>query len=245
MVQTIQKNIRVMPWQWKRIEKTAEERVFRQPTRGRARDGGLRTQRMSRPHARFGVEARSRVEVGPLASAPERLEPGASAALRCAVQTPEFWPLAHPSHFVRPSPALEKFVATHDIGLGDEPLVRTRELCAKLHDGFEYIPVHTEVDSPIEDFLETVRGACRNDADVKASIVRGWAVPCRYVSGYQGPETGEDARGESHTWVACWFLVVGWSGFDPTNTTEGNGRHVRVAVGRDYADPPEPGRVPG
>ena len=107
-------------------------------------------------------------------------------------------------------------MATHDIGLGDEPLVRTRELCAKLHDGFKYIPVHTEVDSPIEDFLETVRGVCRNDADVKASIVRAWAVPCRYVSDYQGPETGEDARGESHTWVACWFLVVGWSGFDPT-----------------------------
>ncbi len=77
---------------------------------------------MSRPHARFGVEARSRVEVGPLASAPERLEPGVSAALRCAVQTPEFWPLAHPSRFVRPSPALEKFVATHDIGLGDVPV---------------------------------------------------------------------------------------------------------------------------
>ena len=42
-----------------------------------------------RPHTRFEVKARSRVEVGPLTSAPERLEPSATEALRRAVQTPE------------------------------------------------------------------------------------------------------------------------------------------------------------
>ena len=191
-----------------------------------------------RPHARFEVKARSRVEVGPLASAPERLEPGATEALRRAVQTPELWPLANPSRFVRPSPALEKFMAAHDIALGEDPLVSARELCAKLHDVFEYIPGHTRVDSPIEEILETGRGVCQDYAHVMASIMRGWGVPCRYVSGYLGPEAAGEATGESHAWVECWFPGVGWTGFDPTNNIEGGERHVRVAVGRDYTDVP-------
>ena len=191
-----------------------------------------------RPHARFEVKARSRVEVGPLASAPERLEPGATEALRRAVQTPELWPLANPSRFVRPSPALEKFMAAHDIALGEDPLVSARALCAKLHDVFEYIPGHTRVDSPIEEILETGRGVCQDYAHVMASIMRGWGVPCRYVSGYLGPEAAGEATGESHAWVECWFPGVGWTGFDPTNNIEGGERHVRVAVGRDYTDVP-------
>ncbi len=191
-----------------------------------------------RPHAGFEVRAHSRVEVGPLASAPERLEPGATEALRRAAQTPELWPMTHPSRFVRPSPALEKFMAAHDIGLGDDPLVSARALCAKLHDVFEYIPGHTRVDSPIEDILETGRGVCQDYAHVMASIMRGWGVPCRYVSGYLGPEAAGEAAGESHAWVECWFPGVGWTGFDPTNDIEGGERHVRVAVGRDYADVP-------
>ena len=191
-----------------------------------------------RPHARFEVKARSRVEVGPLTSAPERLEPGATEALRRAVQTPELWPLANPSRFVRPSPALEKFMAAHDIALGEDPLVSARALCAKLHDIFEYIPGHTRVDSPIEEILETGRGVCQDYAHVMASIMRGWGVPCRYVSGYLGPEAAGEATGESHAWVECWFPGVGWTGFDPTNNIEGGERHVRVAVGRDYTDVP-------
>ena len=192
----------------------------------------------SRPHVRFEVRARSRVEVGPLASAPEGLEPGASEALLSAVRTPELYPMAQPSRFVRPSPALDAFVAAHDIAPGDDPLVSARELCAKLHDVFEYIPGHTRVDSPIEHILETGQGVCQDYAHVMASIVRGWGVPCRYVSGYLGPEAEGEATGESHAWVECWFPGVGWRGFDPTNNTEGDERHVRVAVGRDYADVP-------
>lgn len=191
-----------------------------------------------RSHAHFEIKARSRVEVGPLCFAPERLEPGATEALRNAVRTPELWPFANPSLFVRPSPALDRFVAAHGIGPGDDLLVSARELCAELHDVFEYIPGHTQVDSPIEHILETGRGVCQDYAHVMASIVRGWGVPCRYVSGYLGPEAEGSATGESHAWVECWFPGVGWTGFDPTNNVEGDERHVRVAVGRDYADVP-------
>ena len=129
-------------------------------------------------------------------------------------------------------------MAAHDIALGEDPLVSARALCAKLHDVFEYIPGHTRVDSPIEEIIETGRGVCQDYAHVMASIMRGWGVPCRYVSGYLGPEAAGEATGESHAWVECWFPGVGWTGFDPTNNIEGGERHVRVAVGRDYTDVP-------
>ena len=82
------------------------------------------------------------------------------------------------------------------------------------------------------------RGVCQDYAHVMATIVRCWGVPCRYVSGYLGPEVEGEDTGESHAWVECWFPGVRWTGFDPTNNIEGDERHVRVAVGRDYEDVP-------
>ena len=50
MVRTLQKNIRVTPGQWNRIEKEAVEReISAEPTRGRACDGGPRPRGVA-PH---------------------------------------------------------------------------------------------------------------------------------------------------------------------------------------------------
>ena len=38
--------------------------------------------------------------------------------------------------------------------------------------------------------------------------------------------------------VECWFPDLGWIGLDPTNNSGDDERHIRVAVGRDYADVP-------
>jgi transglutaminase-like putative cysteine protease len=38
--------------------------------------------------------------------------------------------------------------------------------------------------------------------------------------------------------VESWFPDLGWVGFDPTNNLVADHRHIRVAVGRDYADVP-------
>ncbi len=189
-------------------------------------------------HERLSIETRSVVEVGPLAPTPERLDPGAWEALARAGESLELWPMVHPSHFVAWSPALDEFKEKHDIAPGDDPLVSTRELCARLHRVLEHAPGETRVDSPIDRILETGRGVCQDYAHVMIAILRGWGIPCRYVSGYLGPLAGGVTRCESHAWVECWLPGIDWTGFDPTNDTEGNERHVRVAVGRDYADIP-------
>ncbi len=192
----------------------------------------------ARDHEQFTATARSTVEVGPLAPTPERLDAGATEALRRAAATVELWPMAHPSRFVDGTPALAQFMETHGIVPGGDPLVDARALCATLHQVFEYVPGETQVDSPIDRILKTGRGVCQDYAHVMAAILRGWGLPCRYVSGYLGPPEAGVARCESHAWVECWFPGLGWVGFDPTNDTEGDERHIRVAVGRDYADVP-------
>jgi transglutaminase-like putative cysteine protease len=44
--------------------------------------------------------------------------------------------------------------------------------------------------------------------------------------------------GATHAWVEALLPELGWTGFDPTNNLVAGERHVRVAIGRDYADVP-------
>ena len=192
-------------------------------------------------HRRLSILARSAVEVGPIPEAPSRLAADAWAALGRAAGEPELRLMLLPSRFVRPSPVLDAFIAERGLEPGEDPLAGALELRRRLHASFDYIPGTTAVDSPIERIIETRKGVCQDYAHVMASILRGWGIPTRYVSGYLGPERAEPggfANGESHAWVESWFPGAGWLGFDPTNDIQCDERHVRVAVGRDYADVP-------
>ena len=46
------------------------------------------------------------------------------------------------------------------------------------------------------------------------------------------------SQGASHAWVEALLPGSGWIGFDPTNNVHCGERHIRVAVGRDYAEVP-------
>ena len=71
------------------------------------------------------------------------------------------------------------------------------------------------------------------------AIVRGWGIPCRYVSGYLYHEKEGDFKSlvdQSHAWCECYLPSTGWIGFDPTNNVRAEERHIKIAVGRDYKD---------
>jgi transglutaminase-like putative cysteine protease len=73
------------------------------------------------------------------------------------------------------------------------------------------------------------------------ALVRRVGIPCRYVSGYLFHRTEDHDRSEedaTHAWVEAFLPELGWIGFDPTNDLIAAERHIRVAVGRDYADVP-------
>ena len=192
-------------------------------------------------HRRLSIVGRSTVEVGPIPETPLETGDDAWARLGAAASAPELGLMLQPSRFVRSSPLLADFVRSCGLERADDPLATVMALRSRLHELFDYIPGTTAVDSPIERILESREGVCQDYAHVMASILRGWGIPTRYVSGYLGPEGGNGGgvtTGESHAWVESWFPGMGWVGFDPTNDTQCDVRHVRVAVGRDYADVP-------
>lgn len=189
-------------------------------------------------HQSLSIRVRSRVELKQSGCLPPLLDSGGWEALYAAAGAPELSLMLQPSRFARMSPLLAQFVQTHGISPGADPLESIRELRSTLFRAFQYAPGATAADSPIEHVLETGRGVCQDYAHVMASITRGWGIPTRYVSGYLGPGADSHSPGESHAWVECWLPGLGWSGFDPTNDCDCDDRHVRVAIGRDYADVP-------
>ena len=192
-----------------------------------------------RAHRHTVVRSRSEVTTVEPAPLPERLGPDAWEALRAAAAPVDNWEFMGPSRFARPSPALAAFTEARAIRSGSDPLGSLRELAAVLHRTFRYVPASTSVDSPIEDILETGRGVCQDYTHVMIAIARAWGIPSRYVSGYlhlEGKPGEQTPAGTSHAWAEFLLPGLGWIGFDPTNDTLADHRHVRIAVGRDYAD---------
>ena len=107
---------------------------------------------------------------------------------------------------------------------------------------FDYSPKSTRVDSPIDDALASRQGVCQDFAHIMIALARQLGIPCRYVSGYlfqqarAAPALGPTARPTPGSRRCC--PSCGWVGFDPTNNLVAGDRHIRVAIGRDYADVP-------
>lgn len=152
-----------------------------------------------------------------------------------------FWPWLAPSHFARPSPALAEFARQAGIDRAETPLATLRLLNQRLYDAFDYAPDSTSVDSPIEVALTSRQGVCQDYTHIFIALARSLGIPCRYVSGYlfhRADRHDRSAQDASHAWAEAFVPGVGWIGFDPTNNLYVHGRHIRVAIGRDYADVP-------
>jgi transglutaminase-like putative cysteine protease len=119
-----------------------------------------------------------------------------------------------------------------------------------IHRVFVYAPNTTRVDSPIDEAIATRQGVCQDFTHVMLALLRRVGVPCRYVSGYIAPQADmtdpQPTTIATHAWVEVQLPDLGWVGLDPTHNLATGERHVRVAVGRDYADvPPTRGTFKG
>ncbi len=104
---------------------------------------------------------------------------------------------------------------------------------AYIHDHFEYRIGATTVHSTVAEVLAGGEGVCQDFSHLLISLCRHVGLPARYVSGYLGNVAEATA---SHAWAEAFVPPYGWIGVDPTAGARCTGRHIKVAVGRDYAD---------
>lgn len=192
-------------------------------------------------HARLTLKAEALVECLPAADLPERVAGDGWQRLDEMTERGEYGDLLMPSAFAKSTEALESFARELGVERGGDPLTTLRTLNGALFGAFEYTPRSTRVDSPIDEALNSRQGVCQDLSHIMIALVRQLGVPCRYVSGYLFHRTEDYDRsldGATHAWVEALLPDVGWVGFDPTNNLLAGERHVRVAIGRDYADVP-------
>ena len=192
-------------------------------------------------HSRLTITAQTVVECAPVEPLPNQLGPAAWSELESRAASGDLWEFLSPSTFVAPTPLLDAFRDEMQLERGDDPLVTLRRLMEEMYTRLEYSPQSTRVDSPIDDALRERRGVCQDFAHIFIALVRPLGIPGRYVSGYLFRDAGSSDRstdGATHAWVEAFLPKIGWVGFDPTNNLIAENRHIRVAIGRDYADVP-------
>lgn len=192
-----------------------------------------------RTHRHTVVHSHVEIETTNPPALPEGLGARAWKPLNQEAASPHNWEFLAPSRFARSSALLAAFCEAKGIRRGRDPLKALLKLAKTLNAEFSYEPGRTAVDSPIDHILKTGMGVCQDYTHVMIAIARSWGVPSRYVSGYLHEEDlpGEQASaGATHAWAEFLLPELGWTGIDPTNDTLADHRHIRVAVGRDYAD---------
>ncbi|CAH8282587.1 transglutaminase-like putative cysteine protease [Mariniflexile fucanivorans] len=117
------------------------------------------------------------------------------------------------------------------------PYKAVLELCEYVYNNFKYIVGVTNVDSTLDDVWKLKAGVCQDFTNILLQMVRMSGIPARYVSGYICPaEDNTRGLGATHAWIEAYIPFYGWFGVDPTNNAIANENHVRLAVGRNYAD---------
>jgi transglutaminase-like putative cysteine protease len=208
-----------------------------------------------RAHEELRIEALAVVEIfrsPPLPTTADTLEWDRYNAYNL---NDDHFDLMEPSRFAEFTSALQSFMAEKGLDKPKvDPLSALRHLNSVIHDSFEYEPGATQVHSPINHALEIRRGVCQDFAHIMIAVARKWGIPARYVSGYlyHRPRNGSkmersaQSADATHAWVEAYMPSFGWVGFDPTNNVLADERHIRAAVGRDYADvPPARGVLKG
>lgn len=194
-------------------------------------------------HLRETIIANSVVKIAGSEQVPDRMGPEAWDALERLLDSPDYWEFIQNSTFARRSRALDAYSREIEAEKRDDPLTTVRHIVTAMRKTLDYRLESTNVNSPIEEALEKRAGVCQDFAHILIALCRRLRIPARYVSGYLARGNDVNATNTAqagHAWAEVLLPGVsgGWIGFDPTNDTVVTDGHIRVAVGRDYADVP-------
>ncbi|HMN82414.1 MAG TPA: transglutaminase family protein [Burkholderiaceae bacterium] len=197
-----------------------------------------------RPHQSFEMRLLARVEVrrSELAGPSPAWE-----AIRDAALLHNGLAARSPLHFLFESPRIGLHEELRRYALpsftAERPIVdAARDLAARIHDDFRYLPGATEPQTSALEAFRLRQGVCQDFSHVMIGAMRSIGLPAGYVSGFIRTESpagqprleGADAM---HAWANVWAGdALGWIGIDPTNRMQATNDHLLVAVGRDYTD---------
>lgn len=207
-------------------------------------------------HETLRVRTRSRVRVQPrfAAIAPELSPPWERVrdALQYVAGAP-FDPAAEfsfASTCVPRDPALQAY-ALASFTPGRPLLAAAFELMHRIYADFRYDPASTDVGTPVLEAFAARAGVCQDYTHVMIGCMRSLGLAARYISGYLYTQPGVSCNvthaaapsaaalvgaDASHAWVAVYCPRFAWVEADPTNDLIPGVGHVRLALGRDYAD---------
>lgn len=217
-----------------------------QPVANRTHEDGFGNKvtyfEINQAHEEMEILAESLVEIDTMVAGAEQLAigPAWETVQKQAGETPSAVLFTLPAGIVKCSQALRTYAAP-SFPAGRSLREGALDLMSRIHADFEFDPAATTVATPIDEVLKSRRGVCQDFAHLGISCLRSLGLPARYVSGYietvppPGKErlVGADA---SHAWLSVLDPVSGWLDLDPTNDQVPSGRHITVAVGRDYSD---------
>lgn len=106
------------------------------------------------------------------------------------------------------------------------------QLMQAVHEKIVYTTGSTQVTTTAAQAFAQGQGVCQDQAHVFLACARALGIPARYISGYLN--TGDIGHVASHAWVDVYTDAHEWLSIDITNTCITDGRHCRLAIGRDY-----------
>ena len=187
------------------------------------------------PHSRLVIESRLKILTGTVVPHDSSLEAPAADYPDLA-EADMLWPFQQESSRISRPPeiwraALDACDGRHSVhhqALG---------IMEWIHRQFVYDPGVTEVHTHVEESFSLRRGVCQDFSHVMLAMCRAMGLAARYVSGYLYNGCGDLLGSQaSHAWCEVFLPGSGWIGYDPTNATLTDERHIKIAVGRDYED---------
>ena len=128
-------------------------------------------------------------------------------------------------------------ITSQEKAKGQTPLQLAQALSNYIYQNFEYKAGVTTVETTLDEVWKLKSGVCQDFAHLLLEMLKEVGIPARYISGYICPnKNGMRGEGATHAWVEAYIPFYGWLGLDPTNNVLVNDKHVRLAVGRSFAD---------
>ena len=193
------------------------------------------------PHRELSITAEALVELKEPPPIPARLQSSHWDQLNRLCEEATHCEYVLPSPLVKPTPLLLELFEELGPQEDEDPLTFVKRLNSEIFRRFEYVPLSTQVDSPIDTALESKQGVCQDFAHILVALCREARIPARYVSGYlfhRKDAKDRSLEDASHAWAEVYLPEIGWLGLDPTNDILARERHIKTCQGRDYKDVP-------